>query len=32
MRERYPDKSEEWINCIIIEDQSGGSRELCEGK
>lgn len=32
MRERYPDKSEEWINCIIGEDQSGGSRELCERK
>lgn len=32
MRERYPDKSEEWINCIIGEDQSGGSRELCNGK
>jgi MFS family permease len=32
MRERYPDKSEEWINCIIGEEQSGGSSELCEGR
>jgi len=34
LKERFPDKSEEWINCIYNEGTSGGSanNEICNGK
>jgi len=32
LREKYPDKSENWIVCVHGESISGGSRELCDSK
>lgn len=32
LRERYPDKSERWINCRYDEGRTGGSAENCVGE